>query len=134
MPAKPGKGGANVVRNYKRVVGKMTGPRTESAMAKVLSIGMTGAKELAPLEYGPLINSAFRRTEKTQYGLRGVAGFAVGYAIYLHQNPNWSPRPPDKKTGPAWNPNATPKFLERGFTDKDQIAINLHVPARCRLI
>jgi len=123
MPAKAGKGGKQLKRKYAVFVGKMTGPRTESAMAKVLSIGMTGAKELAPLEYGTLINSAFRRIEYTPHGIRGVAGFTAAYAIYLHENRNWSPRPPDKKTGPGWNPNAKPKFLERGFTDPDQRAL-----------
>ena len=124
MPAKSGKGGKDVKRKYSVFVGKMTGPKTKSAMAKVLSIGVTGAKELAPLEYGTLINSAFRRIEGSkQLGWRGVAGFTAAYAIYLHQKTNWSPRPVAMKAGPAWNPNATPKFLERGFTDKDQIAL-----------
>ena len=129
MPAKPGKSGADVKKAYNKFVGRMVGPKTEAAMAKVLSIGMTGAKELAPLEYGTLMNSAFRRIEKSSGGFRGVAGFANGtsknkktgelfnYAFYLHEHTNWSPRAPDKKKGPAWNPNAKPKYLERGFTD-----------------
>ena len=123
MPAKNGKGGTQLKRKYSVFVGKMAGPKTESAMAKVLSIGMTGAKELAPLEYGTLMNSAFRRIEKTPAGIMGVAGFTVNYAIYLHQNPNWSPRPVNMKKGPSWNPNASPKFLERGFTDPGQKAL-----------
>jgi hypothetical protein len=130
MPAKPGKSGSDVKRKYQKLVGKMAGPRTESAMAKVLSIGITRAKELAPLEYGTLMNSAFRRIDKSPNGIIGVAGFAGGvtkggfnYALYLHEHKNWSPMPPDKKTGPGWNPQATPKFLERGFTDSDQRAM-----------
>jgi len=123
MPAKSGKNGASVKRKYAKMVGKMIGPRTESAMAKVLSTGMTGAKELAPLEYGTLINSAFRRIEYTQHGIRGIAGFTAAYAIYLHENRNWSPRPVSMKKGPGWNPNAKPKFLERGFTDSSQRAL-----------
>ena len=127
MPAKNGKGGKQLKQKYSTFVGKMTGPRTESAMTLVLSIGMTGAKELAPMEYGALINSAFRRIDKTKSGMIGVAGFAGGmtkkgfnYALFLHETTKWNPRPPSEKLGPAWNPDATPKYLERGFTDKDQ--------------
>ena len=130
MPAKSGKGGKELKQKYSVFVGKMKGPKTESAMALVLSIGMTGAKELAPLEYGTLMNSAFRRIDKVEKGIRGVAGFTGGvskkgfnYALYLHENRNWSPRPPDKKAGPAYNPNAKPKYLERGFTDSSQRAL-----------
>lgn len=130
MPAKNGKGGAQLKRKYSVFVGKMAGPKTESAMAKVLSIGMTGAKELTPREYGTLMDSAFRRIDKTPAGIMGVAGFSGGmtkkgfnYALYLHQNTNWSPRPVNMKKGPSWNPNASPKFLERGFTDPEQKAL-----------
>ena len=120
MPAKPGKSGTDVVNKYKAYVGRMTGPNTRGAMAAVLTIGITRAKELAPLEYGPLINSAYQRIEETQTGFYGEAGFITGYAYWLHERTDWNPRPPDKKAGPAWNPDATPKFLERGFTDSDQ--------------
>lgn len=121
MPAVTGKDGQILKNKYAAFVGKMTGPKTEAALAKVLSIGVTGAKELAPLEYGTLINSAFRRIYPAGNNkLRGVAGFTVYYAYYLHEKTNWRPRPPSKKSGPAWNPGATPKFLEIGFTSSEQ--------------
>lgn len=123
MPAKSGKDGATLKAKYSAFVGRMTGPRTDSAMSKVLSIGITGAKELTPLEYGTLMNSAFRRIEKTGATFRGIAGYTVNYAVYLHNRTDWNPRPPALKSGPAWNPNATPKFLERGFTDPDQLQL-----------
>lgn len=120
MPAKPGKSAKDVKRQYAAYVGRMVGPKTESAMALVLSIGITGAKELAPLEYGTLMNSAYRRINPTPTGIQGVAGFVVNYAYWLHERTNWSPRPPSKKAGPAWNPDAEPKFLEKGFTSPEQ--------------
>lgn len=123
MPAKAGGAPSDVKRNYAQVVGRMAGPKTEAAMAKVLSIGITGAKELAPLEYGTLMNSAYRRIEKTPTGIRGVAGFTVNYAVYLHEKTNWKPRPPDMKKGPAWNPDAEPKFLEKGFISPQQMTL-----------
>ncbi|AGH16068.1 hypothetical protein VPKG_00031 [Vibrio phage pYD21-A] len=123
MPAKSGKDGNALKNKYENYVGRMTGPRTKAAMAKVLSIGMTGAKELAPIEYSTLINSSFRRIEGSRLNWRGIAGFTVNYAVYLHEKTNWKPRPPDKKAGPAWNANATPKFLARGFTDPEQLSM-----------
>ena len=123
MPAVSGKGAARLNQRYKQLICRMTGPKTETAMALVLSIGITGAKELAPMEYGTLMNSAYRRINKTPTGIQGIAGFGVAYAIYLHENPNWSPRPVNMKTGPAWNPNAEPKFLEKGFTSNEQKAL-----------
>ena len=129
MPAKSGKGGAQLKRKYSVFVGKMTGPKTKSAMAKVLSAGMTNAKENAPLEYGTLINSAFRRIEGSrQLGWTGVCGFTVAYAYYLHGDqsytPLWKPKPPEDKDGPGYNPFAVPRFLELGFIGplaKDEI-------------
>lgn len=121
MPAKTGKGGNQLKRKYAAYVGRMTGPRTEEAMTLVLSIGIGYAKEYAPLEYGTLINSAFRRIEKKPFGgFRGIAGFAVNHAVYLNgdatHTPLWKPRPPEDKSGPGWNPFATPRFLDLGFT------------------
>lgn len=120
MPAKSGKGGKQLVQKYSVFVGKMTGPRTKAAMGKVLSAGMTNAKENAPLEYGTLINSAFRRIEGSgKVGWYGVCGFTASYSYYLHGDqsytPLWKPRAPEDKQGPGWNPFATPRFLELGF-------------------
>ncbi len=113
-------GGDALRRRYATAIGRITGPRTRSTIAKVLSAGMTNAKENAPMEYGTLINSAFRRVVgSNQMGWKGVCGFTVAYAYYLHGDdtytPSWSPRAPEDKEGPAWNPFATPKFLELGF-------------------
>lgn len=120
MPAKSGKGGKQLKQKYSVFVGQMTGPRTKAAMVKVLSAGMTNAKENAPLEYGTLINSAFRRVEgSNQMGWVGVCGFAVSYAYYLHGDqsytPLWKPVAPEDKEGPGYNPFAVPRFLELGF-------------------
>lgn len=133
MPAKPGKGAVNVNRNYKSFVNKMTGIKSEASVVKVLVIGMSKAKELAPVEYGTLSQSAYHRVMKIGIGVRGIGGFLAGISIYkgkefnyaakLHNTTNWSPRRPEFKEGGAWNPDATPFYLERGFTDPDQISL-----------
>jgi hypothetical protein len=100
-----------------------TGRQTEAAVAKVLSIGITGAKELAPMEYGTLINSAFRRIYPEGRDIVGIAGFAVSYAFHLHEITTWNNRAPEDKEGTAWNPNGEPKFLEKGFTSSGQLTL-----------
>ena len=130
MPYKAGHGPQQLKAKYKATVTKMAGPKAESAMAKILSIGMTGAKELTPMEYGNLMNSAFRRVERHPTEVVGLMGYTGGmtakgfnYGYHLHETTNWKPRPVGMKDGPAWNPRATPKFLERGLTDPDQKAL-----------
>lgn len=120
MPAKSGKGGKQLKQKYAVFVGTMTGPKTKAAMTKVLSAGMSFAKDNAPLEYGTLINSAFRRIEgSSKMGWVGVCGFTASYAYYLHGDqtytPLWKPVAPENKEGPGYNPFAVPRFLELGF-------------------
>lgn len=103
-----------------QMIMQISNQKTEAAITKVLSIGMTGAKQLAPMEYGTLMNSAFRRIYPEGHNLVGIAGFAVSYALYLHENMTWNNVAPEDKEGPAWNQDGSPKFLERGFTDESQ--------------
>jgi hypothetical protein len=127
MPAKSGKDGSNVVKNYQVLVGRMTGPKTRGAVAAVMTTGMTYAKFHAPVEYNVMANSAYQRINETENSFHGECGFENGvtpdgfnYAFWLHETLRWKPRPPNKKAGPAWNPDATPKFLEHGFTSPEQ--------------
>ena len=120
MPIKKG-GKAKAMQQYTAYVGRMAGPKTKAAMTKVLSAGMTNAKEYAPVEYGTLVNSAFRRIEGSkEAGWTGYCGFAVHYALYLTgtdtYTPLWKPVAPENKEGPGWNPFAKPRFLQLGFT------------------
>jgi len=112
-----------------RIINQAEGSRKRAAIAKVLSIGITGAKMLAPMEYGTLINSAFRRIYPEGRDIVGVAGFAVSYAFYLHESMTWNNVAPEDKDGPAWNIEGSPKFLERGFTDESQKVLMLRAIA-----
>ena len=120
MPAKAGKGSKQLIAKYAEKVGEITGPRTSAGIAKVMAVGMSYAKEYAPIEYGTLINSAFRRIDNVGGEPVGTCGFMANYAIYLNGTANytpiWKPRAPEDKEGPAWNPFATPRFLDLGFT------------------
>ena len=84
--------------------------KAERAVTEVLIIGMAKAAVYTPIDKGLLINSAFRATRREGNKVVGMAGYTQSYAAALHDNTNWSPHR---------NPNATPKFLEKGFEETE---------------
>ena len=115
MPVK----GATAVKSYlKKISADIEGPKTVQALNHVLDTGIASAVYYAPVEYSTLVNSRRKEVVQTSSGWRGIAGFYVDYASYLEYNTNWSPRPPDKKEGPDWNPSARPGFLKYGFENE----------------
>ena len=95
----------------------------KKAMQFVNAVGSSAgilSKEKAPREYSNLQNSQMFDVVKSAGRITGTLSygdkFPVLYASILNDGKyKWKPRPPDKKAGPAWNPNATPHFLEYGF-------------------
>ena len=81
----------------------------------VLSIGAAESREFAPVEYSTLVNSQLMEVDKSSFGVKGSLSYNTSYAAYLENNTKWKPRPIEKKKGPAWNPKATPHFLQKGF-------------------
>ncbi len=74
------------------------------------------SKEKAPLEFGTLHNSQMFDVVKNATGVKGTLSYNTLYASILNNGIyKWNPRAPANKKGPAWNPNATPHFLEYGF-------------------
>ena len=123
MASKNIKGADKVKREYKKFVENVRGPLTRKVVTKITIEGAKFAKEITPREYGTLINSQFRRTERIgTNNWQGIVGYAQDYAVYLHgtekYTPLWNPVPPDEKEGPAWNYLAVPRFLELGFEGK----------------
>ena len=122
MPFKKGKSPAELTSKFSQIVGNMTEKSTKAALTKAIIKGAGFSKEIAPIEFGTLINSQFRMIEKTATGWRGIVGYAVNYAVYLEspkaggRMDNWQPRPPEQKEGNAWNPISSQGFLRLGFT------------------
>ena len=77
------------------------------------------SKEKAPIEFGTLVNS--QRIDVTKQAGRVIfsLGYYTGYAAFLNNTYKWKPRPPAIKAGNAWNPDATPHFLEYGFESSE---------------
>ncbi|AUR95665.1 neck protein [Vibrio phage 1.210.O._10N.222.52.C2] len=119
MPVK----GMNQARGrFKSIMSGISDKKAKAALTKAIIYGAGASKEIAPKEFGNLINSQFRKIEKTATGYRGIVGYAVSYAAAL-EDPKpggkldgWQPRPPEQKDGNAWNPIASQGFLRLGFT------------------
>lgn len=74
------------------------------------------SKEKAPLEFGALHDSQMFDVVKNATGVKGTLSYNTLYASILNNGKyKWKPRAPANKKGPAWNPSATPHFLEYGF-------------------
>lgn len=95
----------------------------KKALQFVNSVGFQAgilSKEKAPREYSNLQNSQMFDVVKSANRVTGTLSYGdkspVLYASILNEGKyKWKPRAPANKKGPAWNPNATPHFLEYGF-------------------
>lgn len=122
MPFKAGKAPKDLLAKYKGLVSNITNKQARSVMTKITVYAAGASKEIAPIEFGNLINSQFRNVEKLANGYRGTVGYTVGYAAALESPKSggkldgWRPRPPEEKAGKGFNPIAGQGFLRLGFT------------------
>lgn len=102
---------AAIQRNARQLMrGKI--PRDiERALTTIGVVVANKALEYTPVEFSLLVNSQYQilSASPTSYSVR--VGYTQDYAAPLHERTDWSPRQPDMKDGPAWNPNAKTKFL-----------------------
>lgn len=95
----------------------------ERALTSVGVVVANKSLEYTPLEYGILQNSQYQTLQSSTNGYSVSVGYTANYAGALHDRTDWKPRPPDQKAGPAWNPNAKPKFLYSA-AEEEQTTIN----------
>lgn len=121
MPAK----GMNAVRNkLAATFEKIAGPMTEDCITTVLIIGGGYADALTPMAIGTLVNSRFRKVERSAHGWTGRYGYTAAYAAAVHEKPGTlkgtnTPRSP-ASLGNVWDGasganGAEPHFLTKGF-------------------
>lgn len=126
MPFKAGKSPMDISKKYKSRIEKLASENVKSTLTKVVVYAAGASKEIAPIEFGALVNSQFREVTKIADGYRGTVGYTVNYALPLEDPKRgsrldgWQPRPPDKKQGPAWNPRASQGFLSQAFTGREE--------------
>jgi hypothetical protein len=102
----------NVRRGLSRFFNQEVNRRAERAITELLIIGMAKAAVYTPIDKGLLINSSFREVRVVGGKTIGIAGYTQNYAQALHDREGWQGR---------LNPNAGPKFLERGFEETQSL-------------
>lgn len=109
--------GANKIKSrMKSFVGDVTNKKSLQFINAVGAQAGILSKEKAPLEFGTLHNSQRFDVVKGAGYIKGTLSYNTMYASILNDGIfKWKPRPPDKKAGSAWNPNATMRFLEYPF-------------------
>lgn len=114
------------IKEVKAKVGKIFADIHEKKAVQftnaVLSIGQAHSMELAPVEHSLLVNSILKNVDVTPSGVDGALSYNTAYAARLEFKEDWKPVPPEQKDGPAWNPNAKPHYLKRGFEDAESQA------------
>ena len=106
---------------YKKLVGRIGGAMTESAVTKISIAGQSNAAAITPIDTSALINSQFREIVRTATGWSGSVGYTANYAFRVHQASGYllgtsTPRDPeDPSRGNVWDPGAEPQFLKKGF-------------------
>lgn len=118
----PVKGAKALQRNVKRIFKNINDKKAPQFVNAVLSIGLTHSKELAPVEFSTLVNSAFTDTNTSSDGVTGKLTYNTSYAAALEFRTDWKPRPVNEKAGPATNMNAEPHYLKKGFEDPESRA------------
>lgn len=98
-------------RNVRKLTEREIPLNIERALTVVAIIVGNKALEYTPIEFSMLVNGQYRTIDAYANGYTARVGYTANYAAALHERTDWSPRPVEDKKGPAWNPNAKPKFL-----------------------
>ena len=112
-------GAEAVRRRIRQILRNVEERRAPQFINAVLSIGLNHSKELAPLEFSTLVNSAFTNVGVGRNGPSGTLTYNTNYAAALEFREDWQPRPISEKAGPSTNMDAEPHYLQKGFEDPE---------------
>jgi len=129
----PVKGIKRVKTNFRLKVKDIAENKTRSAVYAILLQGSAIAATMTPIDTSYLINSAYGPLLKNvKFGIMGEVGYSAAYAYAVHEAPGklkGKKREDFGKTqagvsfgggtgvGYYWEPNAEPKFLQKGFEE-----------------
>lgn len=103
---------AAVNRRSAEVFTKTIPRKIERALTASAIVVGNKAIEYTPTEYGLLAMSQYREVrDNGAGGYFARIGYTAAYAAALHERTDWSPRPPELKSGPSWNSRAKTGFL-----------------------
>ena len=122
----PVKGIKQAKTKTSKMVGKITGQLSERTVSDILYIGMGHANLMTPKDTSYLVNSVFRRIDKTVSGVMGMAGYTANYASAVHAASGklkGKPRTRKGATNNYWDPSGEPEFLRKGFEEDGKAEI-----------
>lgn len=122
---------------FSRVIANMSGEQAERTVTEMAMVARAYSDEITPIDTSNLINSGFVRPERGPYSYKATVGYTAKYAGWVHEMPGTLKGKPradfgrtsrysefgpvipvnfggGTKVGNYWDPNAEPKFLEKG--------------------
>ena len=121
MASKNLKGVEQLKRRMHTVLTKTIPQKAEKAVFAAITTGGAIANPYAPVEYGFLRGSQYRKIQLSGTAYIGAVGYTAEYAAAVHDAKGTlkgKPRPSGR--GTHWSPNAKPKFLSSAFDDNRQ--------------
>ena len=121
----PVKGLKEVRQSMHRLMGEISGPMAEKALTEVMIDAGGFAADMTPIDTSNLINSQFRRIQKTSNGVTAMLGYTAAYAAAVHDKKGTTlgknvPRDKnDPSRGNMWDKDGEPEFLRKAFEDPD---------------
>lgn len=118
MASKNLKGVKQLKRRMNTVLTKTIPQKAEKAAFAAITTGGAIANTYAPVEYGFLRGSQYRKVQLSGTAYIGMVGYTAEYAATVHEAKGalkGKPRPSGR--GNYWDPSAKPKFLSSAFDD-----------------
>lgn len=121
MASKNLKGVEQLKRRMNTVLTKTIPQKAEKAVFAAITTGGAIANTYAPVEYGFLRGSQYRKIQLSGTAYIGAVGYTADYAAAVHDAKGTlkgKPRPSGR--GTYWSPSGEPKFLSSAFDDNRQ--------------
>lgn len=120
------KGIKQAKRSTTKMAGKITGQLSERTVTDVLIIGQGHASMMTPIDTSNLINSQYRRIDRTVGGVIGMVGYTANYASAVHWSSGKLKGQKRTRKGASdnfWDPSGEPQFLKKAFEEEGKAEI-----------
>ena len=136
MPFKAGKSPKDIAKKVNAKIDHIINDQLEGALTAVIFAIGGNADFYVPVDTNALMNSRETNVVPYKSGYRATLGYYQKYALALHgsatYSPLWKPVDPFEREWRqesaktfvgngkgGWNPNATPRWIDRGVAETD---------------
>lgn len=121
MASRNPKGVEQLKRRMSTVLTRTIPQKAEKAVFAAITTGGAIANTYAPVEYGFLRGSQYRKIQTRGTAYVGAVGYTAEYAAAVHDaKGTLEGKPRASGRGNHWDPDAKPKFLSSAFDDNRQ--------------